>query len=219
MLGQIIEAMDQSSDIKNYKLKDREVKYLHPKYNNETGKYLGIYETIGFLVVRGDPFEDFLNYGYDKEKSKVLYSTFRKKIPNSFSGTMFNRHKILAESGEIDKEMSEMFFYLPYITDRSEEINQYSENVSISHFDINQQQLDIWAGNTPLRPEKLDFAELKSEKMKAAVVKALERITGVSNSNLVKNADRLLCRKKSTAEVKWVADVKRGIPEKYKISY
>ena len=178
-----------------------------------------MYETIGFLVVRGDPFEDFLNYRYDEEKSKVLYLTFRKKIPNSFSGTMFNRHKILAESGEIDKEMSEMFFYLPYITDRSEEINQYSENVSISHFDINQQQLDIWAGNTPLRPEKLDFAELKSEKMKAAVVKALERITGVSNSNLVRNTDRLLCRKKSTAEVKWVADVKRGIPEKYKISY
>ena len=219
MLGQIIEAMDQSSDIKNYKLKDREVKYFHPKCNNETGKFLGIYETIGFLVVRGDPFEDFLNYGYDKERSKVLYSTFRKKIPNSFSGTMFNRHKILAECGEIDKEMSEMFFYLPYITNRSEEINQYLENVSISHFDINQQRLDIWAGNTPVRPEKLDFAELKSEKMKAAVVKALERITGVSKSNLVRNADGLLCRKKSTAEVKWVADVKRGISEKYKISY
>ena len=55
--------------------------------------------------------------------------------------------------------------------------------------------------------------------MKAAVVKALERITGVSNSNLVRNADGLLFWKKSTAEVKWVADVKRGIPEKYKISY
>ena len=37
--------------------------------------------------------------------------------------------------------------------------------------------------------------------MKGAVVKALEHIASVSNSNLVRNADRLLCRKNTTAEV------------------
>ena len=43
------------------------------------GNFLGLYETIGFLILCGDPFEVFLNYGYDLEKSKVSYSAFRKK--------------------------------------------------------------------------------------------------------------------------------------------
>ena len=43
--------MNPPSDIKNYKLKDREVKYLRPKHNHETGEFLGIYKAIGFLVV------------------------------------------------------------------------------------------------------------------------------------------------------------------------
>ena len=103
------------NDIKNYKLKDREVKYLRAKYNSETGESVGIYETIGFLIVHGDSFEVFLNYGYDPEKSKILYSTFRKKTPSSFCGTMFNRHKRLVQSGEMILEMSQLFFYFPSI--------------------------------------------------------------------------------------------------------
>ena len=125
LLGQMIEAMNPPSEIKNYKLKDREVKYLRPKYNPETGEFLCIYETIGFLVVRGDPFELFLNYGFDPEKSKILYSTFQRKIPSSFCGTMFNQHKQMIKSGEVDMNMSQLFFYLPSITDRSEDINKY----------------------------------------------------------------------------------------------
>ena len=220
ILGQIIEAMDPPNDIKKYQLKGKEVKYLRPRCNRKTGEFLGVYETIGFVVVRGDPFEVFLNYGYDKDMSKILYSTFRNKIPNCFCGTMFNCHKNLIESNEIGADMSKMLFYLPSITDRSEKINQNFKSVSISQFDINQQQLhDIWADNTTFRPDKLDFVDLETEKMKGVVVKALDHIAGVSNSNLVRNADRLLFRKNTTSEVKWVDGVKRVIPEKYKVSY
>ena len=69
VIGQIIESSDPPVEIKNYECKDREVKYLRPKYDHGTVNFLGIYETIGFLVLRGDPFEVFLNYGYDLEKS------------------------------------------------------------------------------------------------------------------------------------------------------
>ena len=86
--------------------------------------FLGIYETVGFLVLHGDPFEVFPSYKFHPEKSKVLYSIFRKKIPSCFSGTMFKRHKLLVEPGEVDLNMYQLFFYLPSITDRSEEINQ-----------------------------------------------------------------------------------------------
>ena len=42
------------------------------------------------MVIRGSPDEVFFNCKYDKEKPKVLYSNYRRRIPNSFSGTMFN---------------------------------------------------------------------------------------------------------------------------------
>ena len=212
--------MNPPSDIKNYKLKDREVKYLRPRYNPETGEFLGIYETISFLVARGDPFEIFLNYGFDLEKSKILYSTFRKKIPTSYCGTMFNRHKQMIESGEVNMKMPQLFSYLPSITDRSADINQYLKNVSISPFDVTKKQLDIWTGSgQEFIPSKLDMSDLETSKMKQTVVKALEHIAGVSNTNIVRNVDGLLCRKSSSSEVGWVDGVKRVIPEKFKSSY
>ena len=127
---------------------------------------------------------------------------------------MFNRHKLLVESGE----MSQLLSCLPSITDRSKEINQYLKNVSISPFDITQKQLDIWAGSSFV-PSKIEMSDLETPKIKQAIVKALEHIVGVSNTNLVRNTDGLLCRKNSASEVEWVDGVKRVIPEKYKISY
>ena len=45
---------------------------VRPKYDPEKGEFKGLYETIGYLIVGGSPEEVFFNYGYDKEKSKVL---------------------------------------------------------------------------------------------------------------------------------------------------
>ena len=55
--------------------------------------------------------------------------------------------------------------------------------------------------------------------MKQTIVKALEHIAGVSNTNLVRNAARLLCRKGSSSEAEWADGVKCVISEKFKISY
>ena len=53
IFGQIIEASNPPSNIETYELKDREVKYYFPRYNKETGEFLGVYKTVGLLVVRG----------------------------------------------------------------------------------------------------------------------------------------------------------------------
>ena len=64
ILGQILEALNPPEDISTYVLKENEVKMIRPKYNIETGKFLGLYETVGFMVVRGSPEEIFFfNYG------------------------------------------------------------------------------------------------------------------------------------------------------------
>ena len=41
-----------------------------------------------FLLYEGSPEEVLFNYGFYKEKSKILYSHYKRKIPNSFSGTV-----------------------------------------------------------------------------------------------------------------------------------
>ena len=75
-------------------------------------------------------------------------------------------------------------------------MNQYLKNLSISPFDVTRKQLDIWAGDgTTFSPEKLEMHNLETPKIKQAVVKTIEHIAGVSNTNLVRNADGLLCRK------------------------
>ena len=211
--------MDPPNDIKNYELKEGKVKYFRPIYNLKTGEFLGIYETISFFVVRGDPFEVFLNYGFDPEKSKILYSSFRKKVYSSFCGTMFNRYKQIIDSGKVDQKMSKMYFYLPSITDRSEEVNQYLKNVNISSFDLSQKQLNVWSGGVDFIPSKLEIKDLETPKIRQGVVKVLEHIASVSNTKLVRNADSFLCRKSSASEVQWLDGAKRMMPEKYKISY
>ena len=110
LLGQIHESANPPSDIKSYECKEDEVKYYRPKYDRDTGKFVGLCETVGLLVVCRDPFEVFLSYSSDAEKSKVLYSSFKRKIPSSFSGTLFSIHIKLVERSD-DLEMSQLFFY------------------------------------------------------------------------------------------------------------
>ena len=104
IIGQIVEASNPPQNIDSSELQDREVKMFKPKYNSETEEFLGLCETVGLMVVRGDSEEIFLNYGFDKEKLKVLYSHYRRKIPNVFCGTMFNRYRTIIESGELDPD-------------------------------------------------------------------------------------------------------------------
>ena len=189
------------------------------RYDLETGEFGGLYETVGFFVVRGSLEEVLLNYGFDKEKSKVLYSHYRRKIAKSFSGTTFNHHRTMVESGKVEGEMSNNFFFLPSIIDRSEEINRYLNNISISSIDITQQQLNVWA-ETPFHPKKPDNYGIEKNTMTDAVIKSLKHMNDISNSNIVRNADELLLRKEFAALVAWIGEHKqRLLPQKFKVFY
>ena len=114
ILGQIIEALNAPEHISSYFFKEREVKIVRLRYEPTTGEFLGLYETIGYIVVRGDDNDHFLNYGYDQNKSKLLYSFYKRRIPNYFGGTMLIRHRAMFESGDLDTDFSRLFF-LPSI--------------------------------------------------------------------------------------------------------
>ena len=82
ILGHVAEALNLLEDISNYVCKEREVKLIRLRYDPSTGDFLGLYETIGFPLVRGDEEEHFLNYGFDDNKSKLLYSFYKRRITN-----------------------------------------------------------------------------------------------------------------------------------------
>lgn len=46
-----------------------------------TGEFLGLYETVGHLFSSEEVF--FFYYGYDKKKSKILHSHYRRRILNA----------------------------------------------------------------------------------------------------------------------------------------
>ena len=72
--------------------------------------------------------------------------------------------------GEVEGKMSNIFFFLPSITDRSEKTDMYLNSVSISPIDIIQKQLIGWA-ETSFDPSKLDTYGLEKNMMTDAVIK------------------------------------------------
>ena len=99
MVGQVNECLNPSEDLKNYEFGPRELKMFCPRYNTISGKFKGLYETLGYIIARGDMDEHFLDYGFSKENSKILHSLDKKRMPSSFSATFFNRHCIQYKSG------------------------------------------------------------------------------------------------------------------------
>lgn len=67
---------------------------IRPKHNLETGEFQGLYENVGFMIVRRSPDEVFFNYRYDKDKSKVLYSHYTQNQFDDWAGCSFNRTKL-----------------------------------------------------------------------------------------------------------------------------
>ena len=82
LLGQIIEAINPPENIANHVCKDREVEYYSPRYDASTSHFLGLYETVSYLVARGDDDDHFLGYGFCEENSNGLYSYHKHGIPN-----------------------------------------------------------------------------------------------------------------------------------------
>ena len=219
IVGQIVEASNPPEDMSTYVLKKNEVKMARPKYNPETGEFRGLYETAGFMVVRRSPEEVFFNHGYDKEKPKVLYAHYRRRIPHFFSSTIFNRHRVMIESDEADAEFSNIYFFLPSITNTSEEINKYLNNFSISPTEVSQEQLNNWAG-VEFNSSKLDLFGSDKALMSAAVGKCLRHVNNIFNSNVVRNADGLLPRKEVEVPVDWIVKLKKRVaPNQFKVGY
>ena len=60
ILGRVTPTLNPPEDLKDYVPKDNEVKIVRPKYDVVSGQFLGLVETLGYLIVRGASVNVFL---------------------------------------------------------------------------------------------------------------------------------------------------------------
>ena len=125
----------------------------------------------------------------------------------------------MIKTDKIDSDFSKIYFFLPSITDRCEDINKYLKNISISPIDITQKQFNDWA-DCEFNPAKLGLFGADKTIMSSAVIQCLRHINDISNSNRVRNADAFLSQKEVEVPVDWIEDSgKRVTPSQFKVAY
>ena len=109
-------------------VKKNEVKLFRPIYGHNKQNIYWFKNSISilYIILSGNSEEAFFSYGYNKKKSTLLYSFGEERILNVITSTAFKKHlnEILHER-RTSKEFSALFYYLPFITDRKEHINQW----------------------------------------------------------------------------------------------
>lgn len=122
------------------------------------------------------------------------------------------------ETGSLQTTFSNIFYFLPSTTDRSEEINRYLGSVNLSLINVPVSSFEL-KKNVVFDPSKLDFASQEKEIMTGAVVKMVKKIVHMSNANLVKNADGLLSKFDWGVSIEWIGKNKTCLPQnKYKMT-
>ena len=203
VIGQLIVAANQPKDIANYTCLKNEVKLLSCVYDIESGDFKGIREQLAFIVLRGDSDETFLSYGFDKMKSKLLYSFSKQQIPDAFVSVAFKKHFDEIMNEKRDDSSSSLFYFLPSVSDRKEEINQHKNNVSLFPIDITSDFIESFsAEKVSFRPDLLNTSDEKERKPQIEMLYGLfNHIAKVSNQNLERNIVHLnITQGRSTME-------------------
>ena len=194
VIGQLIIAANQPKDIANYSCLKNEVKLLSCVYEIETGQFKGIREQLAFIVLRGDVEETFLSYGFDKLKSKLLYSFSKQQIPNAFVSVAFKNHfEEIMNGDRSESSSSSLFYFLPSTSDRKEEINQHKNNVSLFPVDITLDFIESFSvEKISFKPDLLSSSDEKERKPQTEMLYGLfKHIATTSNQNLERNIAHL----------------------------
>ena len=187
-------------NLDTYKLKDDEVLLMCPVYDKDTSTFKGIETRVALIIVRGDENECFLSYGYDPDKSKQLYSSFKKEIPNVFTSTTFKKFNDFLTS--TDKgEYSTLFYFLPSITDRKEKINQFKNNVQLYPLTVPYDEFTEFNKGKEFFPQHLESTDFELRSVaRETVVNYMKHVTNFSNSNLKRNAKSLAVTDKAVID-------------------
>ena len=224
IIGQLIVVANQPAEIDQYVCKDNEVRLDTCMYDLQTGKFIGLRCEVAFIVLRGDERELFLSYGFDTEKSSVLYSSSKQKLPDAFISTSFKRHYSENMNERREKEdFSTLLYYLPFITDRKEDINQHRNKVNLSPVDCSISFIKSFSKNKEkFNPSLLNSTDQDLRRPQVEMLYGVFRqMAEYSNNNLKRNADFLLGKLNKKADnIPWVGASKQRFDSSlYKLTY
>ena len=221
IIGQLIISANQPKDINEYSCKENEVKLLSCVYDLESGDFKGLRLMLAYIVLRGDDDEVFFSYGFNKSKSKLLYSYAKQQIPDTFISTSFKKHFQEVVNEKKNEEFSKMFYYLPSISDRKEEINKYKDNVSLVPTDVTLEFINSFSSEKQFsfQPELLNSTDQKVREPYVKVLRQLfKHIAQYSNQNLERNVTYLnLKENRDSSEMEWTTN--RFDSSKFKLTY
>ena len=221
IIGQLIVAANQPKDINEYKCNDNEIKLLSCVYDLESGDFKGFRLMLAYIVLRGDDDEVFFSYGYSKSKSSVLYSYTKQQIPDAFISTAFKKHFQEVVNEKKNEDYSKMFYYLPSISNRKEEINQHKSNVSLVPTDVTLEFINSFSSEKQFsfQPDLLNSRDQKVREPHVKVLRELFRhIALFSNQNLERNVTYLNAKlNRNASEMEWTTN--RFDSSKFKLTY
>ena len=221
ILGQLIFAANQPKKIDEHKCEPNEVKLLSCVYDLESGDFKVVRLMLAYIVLRGDEDEIFFSYGYNKSKSKILYSYSKQQIPDAFISTSFKKHFSEIMNEKRDENSSSLFYYLPSITDRKETINQWKNNPSLVPIDLTIDFIESFSQNQQdkFKPDLLNSTDSKLRDPQVEIPRSLFRhIAQNSNQNLERNIAYLNMRQsRSSNEMEWSSS--RFDSSKFKLTY
>ena len=196
------------------------LKLYSPSYDRDQGRFLGIKECVAYIMIRGYEDECFYTYGFDPKKSSLLYCYSKQLMPNVFKGTAFNCHDLL-NVAESKTTLSNIFFYLPSITDRKEGINQYKDQVALVPITFNLEDFSKFSPREDYQfnPADLD-AEIGNERASLAsktVENWFHHAAKMSNNNMLQNVFALLKKEGlNQDELEWAPSLAQSMAEKGK---
>ena len=223
ILGQIMAVAnpDPSIDLDNYQFKENECLLYVPLYNKETGLFRGLGKRLGYITLRGDKNETFFSYGYDSEKSKMLYCTMKQQIPNIFQCTCFKKHhQYLLNEKATDKLASSLFLFLPSTLDRKKSILQYKNSVNLHPIDSFYDDMKALNNDKDFNPFELEFAARSS--ILPLFYAYMKKVAETSNNNLVRNSNAFLAsggKVDPSSKFEWIDNSREETQEKFEMSY
>ena len=225
VLGQIIVVANQPEIISNYVCAPNEVKLYTCIYDVTNGEFQGVREQLAYIVLRGDAKEVSFSYGFVSAKAKVLYSVSKEMIPHTFVSTCFKKHFSEIMNERHDKEdHSTLFYYLPFITDRKESINQWRDKVNLVLVDFSIEFIETFSPKkAKFEPHLLNSTDLNERGAQVEMLYGLfKHMAQVSNQNLSRNVDYLNVKENRNSEsMEWsVGSLKRRYgSSKFKLTY
>lgn len=120
--------------------------------------------------------------------------------------TFFNRQLFLFKTRQLQTEFSDLYYFLPSITEKSAPVNKHVNSVNFITIHIPEKTFEV----DRIWPVQVRYHVWREKVNGRGCIENVKKTADISYSSLVKNADGLLSKKPAEMEVEWIGKFKTG---------